>query len=261
MPLRQQVRITAWLVPQRHWYKAAIFASRLHAGMTALLGNNRALTEAVMLDNWLRELTFLGPYPIPWRGVETEVLNRGDPEKGVLYCWTHLPLSNLPLRAYIDMGHVAPLVVADPGQIVGDNEVLVPGLAKRYKAIAVGPNVLMSIRTVLREGGSVACLADAEMGAPISSNIFRIAGMVGVRVIFQWAELQLNGTVAICFVEAPRPYCKTEVDIEANMEFLRKENRRILDGLGFRPQDYEAGLKGNASNRRVRATRKGIDSS
>lgn len=227
----------AWLVPQRHWYKAAIYASRLHARMTAaLLGNNRALTEAVMLDNWLQELTFLGPYPIPWRGVETGVLNQGDPEKGVLYCWTHLPLSNLPLRAFIEMGQVAPLVVADPGQIVGDKEVIVPGLAKRVKAIAVRPNVLMSIRTVFLEGGSVACLADAEMGAPISSNIFRIAGMVGVRVIFQWAERQRDGTIDIYIVEAPRPYCKTEDDIEANMEFLRKENRRILDGLGFRPQ-------------------------
>jgi len=241
MPLHRQVRITAWFVPQRHWYKAAIYASRLHAGLTSkLLGGNRALTEAVMLDNWLRELTFLGPYPIPWRDAQTAALRHGNPEKGVLYCWTHLPLSNLPLRAGIDMGHEPPLVIADPGQIVEEDRLLVPGLAKRYTAIAVSPNVLMRIRTVLRDGGAVACLADAEMGGPLSSHILRLAGRVGVRVIFQWAERQPDGMIDIYFVEAPRPYCKTEEDIEVNMEFLRRERRRILDGLGFPPSADEA---------------------
>jgi hypothetical protein len=38
--------------------------------------------------------------------------------------------------------------------------------------------------------------------------------------------------IDVYFIEAPRPYCESEEDIEANMEFLRRENRRILDGIG-----------------------------
>jgi hypothetical protein len=231
--LRRQARIVALLLPARHWYRAAIHASRLHARLTATLGGgDRMLTEAVLLDNWLQELTFSGEYPIPWRAVEKEVLNRIDPGRGVLYCWTHLPLFDMALRAFIEMGYQTPLIVADPGRIFGDNELVVPGLAKRCRTIPVSPYVLTKLRTVLRRGGSVACLADPVLGGPISANILRLAGRVGARVVFFWAERRPDGVIDVYFIEAPRPYCESEEDIEVNMEFLRRENRRILDGIG-----------------------------
>lgn len=232
IPLRRQARIVALVLPARYWYRAAIRVSSLHARVTAMLGGgDRMLTEAMLLDNWLQEMTFCGEYPIPWRGAEIEGLNHSEPGRGVLYCGTHLPLFDVPLRALLEMGHEPPLIVADPGRIFGENELVVPGLKQRCRTIPVSPYVLMRIRTELRDGGSVGCLADVVLGAPISSNILRLAGRVGARVVFNWAERQPDGVIDIHFVEAPRPYCESEEDIEVNMEFLRRENRRILDGL------------------------------
>lgn len=233
IPLRRQARIVALLLPPRYWYRAAIYVSRVHANLTAMLGGgNRRLTEAVLLDNWLQELTFCGEYPIPWRPVEVEVLRHGEPGRGLLFCWTHLPMFDMPLRAYMEMGYEPPLVVADAGRTFGDNELVVPGLARRCRTIPVSPFVLTRVRTALRAGGSVACLADTVLGAPMSGNILRLAGRVGARVVFQWAERQPDGVIDIHFVEAPRPYCESEEDIEVNMEFLRRANRRILEGMG-----------------------------
>lgn len=234
--LRRQARIVARFVPSRGWYRSAVIVSRWHARLTGAMGGNRVLTEAVVLDSWLRELTFSGAYQIPWRGAKMDGLESGDPNAGVLYCWTHLPLYCIPLHAFIDMGYETPMVVADPGNILGESEFLVPGQTKRARAIPASHHVLMKIQTVLQEGGAVACLADAELGGPISSNVLRIAGQTGARVVFQWAERRPDGVIDIYIINAPRPLNETEEDIEMNMEFLRVENRRILDLLGLEGQ-------------------------
>jgi hypothetical protein len=94
----------------------------------------------------------------------------------------------------------------------------------------------MKIQTILEEGGAVGCLADAELGGPVSSNVLRIAGKAGARVVFQWAERQQDGVIDIYFVNPPRPFNESEEDIEVNLEFLRAVNRRILDSLGWEDQ-------------------------
>ena len=224
----------ARFVPSRYWYQVAISASKLHAGLTAaLMGNNRVLTEAIVLDNWLQELTFSGAYPIPWRAMKVDGLEKGDPTQGVLYCWTHLPLFSMPLHASIEMGYETPLIVADPGNINEYGEFVVPGQTKRAQAIPATLHVLMKIRTILQEGGAVACLADAEFGGPVSENVLRLAKQAGARVVFQWAERQPNGMIDIYFIRAPRPLNESEEDIEVNLEFLRAEKRRILKSLGL----------------------------
>jgi hypothetical protein len=223
----------ARIVPSRRWYRAAIYISRLHARVTGAMGGNRVLTEALVLDGWLRELTFLGAYPIPWRLAKGDGIGSGDPQRGILYCWTHMPLCSLPLYASVEMGYEPPPVVADPGHIVGDNEFMVPGQTKRTQAIPTTLHVLMRIRTVLREGGAVACFADAEMGGPMSSYALRIARQVGARVVFQWAERRPDGVIDIYIINAPRPLNESEEDIEVNMEFLRVEKQRILESLGW----------------------------
>ena len=185
-----------------------------------------------MLDHWLLELTLCSPYPIPWRGVGVEVLNHHDSKHGTMFCWTHVPMFEVPLHALMEMGH-SPQVAADPGKIVGDHEFVVPGAARRLRAIPMDPYVLIRMRTVLRQGGSVACLADPELGAPLSPHVLHFAGRIGARVIFLWAERGRDGVVDVHFVEPPRPLCRSEEDIAANMEFLRAENRRLLGPLGI----------------------------
>lgn len=234
-PFSLRIRLVAWLVPTRYWYRLALFASHLQGQVKTRFGGNGALTEALMLDNWMRELTLSAPYPIPWRPGAVDVLSQQKPGHGILYCWTHLPLVEVPLRALLDLGHSPDMVVADPGKIVNGDEFVVPGHKSRLKAVPADRRVLIRVRTALARGGSVACLADAELFGPLSSQVLQVAGRVGAFVIFQWAERESDDTLRVTFQPAPHPLCRTEEEIAENMEFLRAANKEALRRLGILP--------------------------
>ena len=219
-------------IPKRYWYRFALFASRVHGKLKARTGGNGVLTEALMLDNWMRALTFSGAYPIPLRLGEIEVLKQTTPGRGILYCWTHLPLMEVPLRALYDLGQPVDLTVAHPGRIVGGNEFIIPGIQARNRAIPADRRALIRVRTALKEGKSVACLADSEMFGPSSSQILRVVGMSGAFVIFTWAERQSDGTLNVIFMPAPNPLCRNDEEIRQNLEFLQTRNRKALEELG-----------------------------
>ena len=232
VPFSRRARIAAFLLPRKHWYRFAVFASRLQGRVKALTGGNGPLTEAVMLDNWIRALTFSGSYPIPWQPGDTEVFSQIRPGQGVLYCWSHVPLVEVPLRAILDLGHNMDLIVAHPGKIENGDEFVVPGLDVRVKAISANKRVLTKVRTALAQGKSVACLVDAEIFGPMSPQVLGVAGMAGAFVIFQWAERLTDGTLKVTFQAAPHPFCKNDVEIKENLEFLCLMNRKTFAELG-----------------------------
>jgi hypothetical protein len=236
-PLARQVRFAAWILPKRYWYGFALFASRMHGKLKAKTGGNGVLTEALMLDNWMRALTFSGAYPIPLQPGQIEFLKERTHGSGVLYCWTHLPLMEIPLSALYNLGQPVDLIVADPGRIIDGNEFVIPGVQARGKVIPADRYTLTRVRTALREGKSVACLADSELLGPSSSQILRVAGMSGAFVVFTWAERQPGGTLKVIFMPAPNPLCKTDEEIRQNLEFLQIKNREALEELGVATKD------------------------
>lgn len=236
-PLSRQARVAAWILPKRYWYRFALFASRLHGKVKARTGGNGVLTEALMLDNWMSALTFSGAYPIPLRPGPIEVLKQQTKGRGVLYCWTHLPLMEIPLSALYSLDQPVDLIVAHPGRIVGEDEFVIPGVQARGKAIPADRYTLTRVRTALREGRSVACLADPELLGPSSSQILRVAGMSDAFVVFTWAERQPDGTLKVIFMPAPHPLCKTEEEIQQNFEFLQIRNKKALEELGVATKD------------------------
>jgi lauroyl/myristoyl acyltransferase len=238
-PLSRQARLAAWILPKRHWYRFALFASRAHGKLKARTGGNGVLTEALMLDNWMRALTFSGAYPIPLQLDQIEVLKQTAPGRGILYCWTHLPLMEVPLRALCDLGQPVDLIVADPGRIVNGDEFIIPGIQARNRAIPADRRALIRVRTALKEGRSVACLADSEMFGPLSSQILRVAGMSSAFVVFTWAERQPDGTLKVMFTPAPNPLCGNDEEIRRNLEFLQTMNRKALEELGVSAADRE----------------------
>ena len=233
LPLSRQARLAAWILPNRYWYRFALSASRVHGKLKAKAGGNGVLTEALMLDNWMRALTFSGAYPIPLRLDQIEAFNQVDPGRGILYCWTHLPLMEIPLRALCELGRPADLIVADPGRIIEGNKFVLPGLKSRNRALPANRNAFTRVRTALKEGKSVACLADSELFGPSSSQILRVAGMANAFVIFTWAERLPDGTLQVMFMPAPSPLCKDDEEIRRNLEFLQTMNRKILQELGI----------------------------
>ncbi len=233
LPLSRQAQITAKVLPSRYWYRFALFASRLQGRLAAFRGGNGPLTEAVMLDHWLRELTFFGgPYPIPWSLAQPDVAHPPQRGKNIFYCWTHVPLSDVALRALVELGHKIDLTVAHPGRIVNGEEYIVPGLAMRLKTLSANGRVLARFRTALKQGLSVASLADAEMFGPISPQMLYVAGMVGAFVVFFWAERQPDGSILVDIQPAPYPLCKNDKEVEENLEFLRKMNRKAFADVG-----------------------------
>jgi hypothetical protein len=229
---KERVRLVARVLPRKSWYRAALNASRLQGLVTGMLGGNRALTEAVMLDNWLWELTNYGPYPIPWT-LEGNKVIEAEPERATIFCGVHEPLAEFPLRPYLERGYRTPVVVAHPGRIVKDSQMMVAGLEQRITAIPVDRYVLGRARRLLQQGATVVCLADEQLGAPLSPLIFRLTRLMGARMVFPQAKLGADGTIHVKFIDPPRPYCETDEAIEENMAFLREAQARALSGLGL----------------------------
>jgi hypothetical protein len=234
--LRRQVRFVAWFVPNRYWYRAALAGCRLQGALNGALGGNRALTEAVMLDHWLWELTAVGPFPIPWTVTGTEIIESADPQIGTVYCWIHEPLAEFPLRPYLEKGYREPMVVADHGRIIGDDQLLVAGLKRRVTAIPANRYALGRTRRALQEGTPVVCLADAQIGGALYPFVLQLAGRVGARVVFQWAKRRPDGTIEVTFATPPRSICDTEEAVQENLAFLRAAQQRALAALGLPPQ-------------------------
>lgn len=243
--LRKQVRFVAWVVPNRYWYRTALALCGLQGVLNGFLGGNRVLTEAVMLDHWLWELTAIGPFPIPWTINGVEVMESLEPGLGTVFCWIHEPLVEFPMRPFVERGHSA-VVVADRGRIIDGDSYLVFGMKERLMAIPADRYALGRAKRLLSEGTSVVCLADEYLGGPLLPFVLQIAGRVGARVVFQWATRRPNGTIEVTVVNAPRPHCETSEAVHENLAFLRAAQQRVLSQLGLPTAVlFEAGAKRN----------------
>lgn len=229
LPLERQARIVRWVMPRRLWFASAVRMARVQGRIVARMGGNGAFTTALMLDFWLRELSFGGPYPIPYRVKGSEVCRTPGPK---LYTWTHLPLTEVPLRVGLELGGEPPAVVADPGNIVGDSQLLVVGWKDRVDAIPADEQLLLRVRSKLVAGIPVVFLADQFLGGPLSDVPLRLAARLRVPLVFQWAELAPDGVVDVEFRFAPNPLNASEADLQANMVFLRERNSVALQRLG-----------------------------
>ena len=231
--LRRQVRLVTRFLPNRYWYRAALAISRLQGALNGALGGNRVLTEAVMLDHWLWELTAVGPFPIPWTLNGVDVMEGPDTGIGTVYCWIHEPLVEFPMRPFMEMGHTEAIVVAHRGRIVDGDRYMVFGLSGRLMAIPADRYALGRAKRLLSEGTSVVCLADEYLGGPLQPFVLQLAGRVRARVVFQWAKRRQDGTIEVTVVNAPRPYCETSEAVRENLAFLRAAQQRALAALGL----------------------------
>lgn len=230
LPLSRQALMVRRLLPRRLWFRAAVAVSAAHGRVVERMGGNGPFTAALMLDFWLRELSFGGEYPIPYRVKGEDVCRAPGPK---LYTWTHLPLTEVPLRVGLEIGGEPPAVVADPGNIVGENELLVVGWKHRVEAIPADDQLLLRVRTKLATGAPVVFLADQFLGGPLSDIPLRLAARLRVPVVFQWAELAKDGVVDVEFQFAPYPFCEDEEAMQKNLAYLRERNRAALERLGW----------------------------
>ena len=232
MPLNRQAALVARLLPSALWYRSALAIARAQGHLVRRMGGNCALTTELMLDHWLRELSFSGHFPIPYRHTGLEVcLTPG----AKLFCWTHLPLTEVPMRVYLEGGGAPVAVVSDPGKIVGENEFQVFGWSQRMEALPTDPHLLSRVMRTLRAGTSVVFLADPYLGGAMSDVPLRLASRARVPLVLQWTELAKDGTLLVTYREAPFPYSRTDEEIAANLAFLAEARNRSLARLGWGP--------------------------
>lgn len=236
-PLRSQVRFVTWVLPDRYWYRAALAVCRLQGVLSGLLGGNRVLTEAVMLDHWLWDLTAIGSFPVPWVLNGADVVKGTDPKIGSVFCWIHEPLVEFPMRLLLELGGPEGIVIADRGRIV-DGGYLVTGLKDRLTAIPADGFALARANRALKEGVSVICLADEYLGGPLQPFVLQLARQVGAQVVFQWAKRRRDGTIEVTIANPPHAYCENAGAVLENLDFLRAAQLRVLAELGL--SDREA---------------------
>ncbi|MGI4827321.1 MAG: hypothetical protein ACRYFU_03895 [Janthinobacterium lividum] len=230
LPLKRQAVLISSLLPARLWFRAALVISRAQGRLVQRMGGNGTLTAALIFDHWLRELSFCGQYPLPYRSHGLEVCLTPGPK---LFCWTHLPLTEIPMRVYLERGGAPVAVVSDPGKIVGENEFQVFGWPDRMEALPADSHLLSRVKTTLRSGKSVVFLADHYFGGPMSEVPLRLAAMLRVPLVLQWAELTPDGSLEITYREAPFPCSQTEAEIAENLAFLKTARDRTLTTLGW----------------------------
>jgi len=234
MPLSRQASIVAAVLPPRLHFPFALSASRWHGRLVSMSGGNGPLTELLMRDLWLQELTSHGAFPILWRLHGRDVLDRYLPQGPVLYFTIHLAMSEIPLRVVTEIQYPVPIPVADPGRLVEGERYKVLGMNVFIPALAASSHSLARMRTLLLQGNSIACLADRDhLSGSFSANPLRLAGRLGVPVIFTWGELAPDGVIDVAFEPAPHPMCESEEAIEKNLRFLRELHGRILRSVGL----------------------------
>lgn len=230
LPLSRQAAFVRRTLPRGLWFRAALLMARAQGKLVARMGGNGPFTTELMLDFWLRELSFGGPFPIPYRVTGADVCRSPGPK---LYTWTHLPLTEVPLRVGLEVGGAEPAVVADMGKVVNGNEFLVFGWDRHIEALPVDNTLLTRVGRTLRSGKSVVFLADEFLGGPLSEIPLRLAARFKVPLVFQWAELAEDGVVEVEFRLAPHPLSEDEDALKSNLEFLRQRNRAALERLGW----------------------------
>lgn len=230
LPLARQAAAVRSMLPRRLWYSAALRLARLQGALATRMGGNGQFTTAMMFDLWLRELSFGGDFPLPYRVVGGEI---AAGQGARLYVWTHLPLTEVPLHVVLALGGDVPAVVSDPGKVVGEDQFLVFGSATRARAIRANAGAVREVMATLRAGTPAVFLADAYLGGALRDLPLRVAMRTGVPVVFQWAELGADGVLEVVFQYAPRSPVRTEEDVAVNLAFLAERNREALLRLGW----------------------------
>lgn len=230
----RRVQLLAAHIPARLWFRSVLVFSSLRGRVAGVTGHNRRLSTLLVRDQWLRELSSHGPFPIPQRVHGMQELEGYSSQGPVIYCSTHLAGFEICLRALVEMGQ-SPIAVADDGRIGLGLRYSVIGLQAKLPALrAVTPYTLTQMRRLLIQGRSIACMADkAYLDSDLSSNCLRLAGRMGVPVIFTWAKLGVDGAYDVIFRPLPHPYCESEAAIEANMVLLRGLHRSIRASVGL----------------------------
>jgi len=188
---------------------------------------------AWVLNSWLQQLNKINrAFPIE---VKTEgrcvVIDASHHPGGSVICSVHVPLVHAVLHSLMKIG-VPPVGVVAGEPEMKHGKIQVWGLQEDLPGIPENQYVLLKMRRILRQGGSVFALIDTETGDSPSHNIFRLIGKAGARAVLATVALRPTGEIIVEYLVPPDPFCETEESIVANVEFLQaKVKSSMVSGV------------------------------
>ena len=228
---RLSAYLIAVLLPQKHWYMAAyrVCSFMSYFSKQVIIGNlPYRYQKAFSLNRLLSLITRTGksyPIPIIFTGKEHLLPNN----EGLIICSVHLPLVKAGVGILLDEGLFVDVALAALPSESG----VMPfwGTSKLVKSLKTDANVLLKIKSILKEKGNVLAMIDSGkylLWKSISPNMMHFCGKVGSRVVFLFVSLTDNHVLNASIVSPPFPYCKTNEEVEKNVEFMRQERDAIL---------------------------------
>jgi hypothetical protein len=230
-------RVFALLIPTRFWYSAVLHICRLQAlflrpliAISPYRGDRRgSVLVAWLMNSWMPQLTaFHRSFPMSLRSTGDQIVHQAalNP-KGFVVCSGHLPLVQCVLRSLTDMGH-PPTAVVSREKGSNEGKYWVWGLGKSLPAMVPGRDVLIKVRTILRNGGSVAALVDRGISRTFHHNIFHLIRSLGAQVVFATVALQPDGEILVEYFAPPDPFFSTDETISINLQALQSGIDRAL---------------------------------
>lgn len=191
-----------------------------------------------MLHFWLMDLLGYEPhFPIPTLTTGAEALFEAKTNRnGVVVVSIHLPLANFILRHLTEIG-CPPDAVLAAGYLLKNGKYVHGGTAEGIWGLAIDRNVLLKVRSILHNGGLVFGLIDIHPGAPLNSNLLRLAGLVRARLVFAVTEFGKSGEAVARFYAPPDPFCSSRESVLSNIEFFQAKVDEILQS--HPEQDHE----------------------
>jgi hypothetical protein len=101
-------------------------------------------------------------------------------------------------------------------------------MTETLPVIFADKSVLIKVRNILRKGGLLATLVDANLGDPLNCNVFRLIRTVDARVVFFSTALQRGGEILVEFFAPPDPLCLTDESVLSNLLVLQSKADTIL---------------------------------
>ncbi len=213
------------------WYKASFKLYTLTQYLRYFSRNNFShngrdafqVKRVNILNQLLSLLTRTGiPFQIPYEFNSTDIKS----EKGVMYCSSHIPLIKVAIRAMIENNF--PIDTAIAKYPTKNQSISIWGMKKGLPAIKSDSNVLLKTKALLSKNARVLLLIDNLDNDTYSPNSMKICKLTGSTVVFFFAKLNKNGTIHTWLENPPFPYCKTDLEIQENINYLKSKTDQIF---------------------------------
>lgn len=218
--------IIVLLTPPSYWYTLTFRTYQFSTHLNFMFKNESENFEHIRLKLFYRMATLLKrtdvAFHVPYQFNSNQVSNH----PGVLYCSMHLPLIEVAIKVLIENNYGIEAAIA--AKTSKDLTISILGMAEKFPAIKVGPNTLLKTKSILTKGSSVIVLVDRLALDDLSPNSMKICRLSSAKVVFVFTKLEKHGVIHCWLEEAPFPYCNNNLEIQENLEYLKRTSLDIM---------------------------------